>query len=108
MVTLLEKLERGEVVSKEASREMIEVLKRQQYRDGVGRTLRGVAVANKTGALDHLRSDVAIVYSDRGRIAMALTCEELPEVDYSADNPGLLLISRLSTVLLDGLGAARP
>jgi len=108
MVSLLEKLERGEVVSEAASREMIEVLKRQQYRDGVGRMLRGVSVANKTGALDHLRSDVAIVYSDRGRIAMALTCEDLPEVDYSADNAGLLLMSRLSAVLLDGLGAARP
>jgi len=108
MVTLLEKLEHGEVVSKEASREMIEVLKRQQYHDGVGRTLHGVPIANKVGALDHLRSDVALVYSDRGRIAMALTCEDLPEVDYTPDNPGLLLLSKLSSVLMDGLGAARP
>ena len=28
----------------------------------------------------------------------------LPEVDYSVDNPGLLLLSRLSAILVGGLG----
>jgi hypothetical protein len=73
MAALLEKLEKGEVVSREASAEMIAILKRQQFHDGIGRTLAGVPIANKTGALDRLRSDVAIVYSDRGRVAMAIT-----------------------------------
>jgi beta-lactamase class A len=105
MVTLLERLERGQLVSKDASAEMIGILKRQQYRDGVGRTLVGVEIANKTGALDRLRSDVAIVYSERGRIAMAITVDDLPEVVWNTENPGLLLLSRLSLALLDGLGA---
>jgi beta-lactamase class A len=108
MVTLLERLEAGEVVSPSAAREMIDLLKRQQYHDGIGRTLRGVPLATKPGALDHLRSDVGIVYSPRGRIAMAITCEDLPEVDYTPDNPGHLLISRLSLLLEDGLGRPSP
>ena len=41
-----------------------------------------------------------------GRIAMAITLEELPEVDYTVDNPGLLLLSRLSAVLVEALGGA--
>ena len=107
MVTLLEKLERGEVVSKEASAEMIGMLKRQQFHDGIGRTLTGVTIANKTGALDRLRSDVGIVYSERGRIAMAITVDDLPEVAWNTENPGLVLLSRLSLALLDGLGSLR-
>jgi beta-lactamase class A len=103
MVTLLEKLERGEVVSPEASREMIEILKREQYEDGIGRTLYDVPIASKSGALDRLRSDVAIVYTKRGRIAMAITCDDTPEVYYNPENPSLLLISRISLLLLEGL-----
>jgi beta-lactamase class A len=108
MVTLLEMLERGEVVSRAASREMLELLKRQQYRDGIFRNLRGVEAATKPGALDHLRSDVGVLYSDRGRIAMAITLQELPEIDYTVDNPALLLLSRLSGILVDGLGTVAP
>jgi beta-lactamase class A len=104
MVMLLERLERGEIVSPEASREMIEILKREQYTDGIGRTLYDVPIASKSGSLDRLRSDVAIVYTRRGRIAMAITCDDLPEVHYNPENPALLMISRLSLLLLDGLG----
>jgi beta-lactamase class A len=110
MLSLLERLERGEVVSPAASEEMIGILKRQQTHEGVGRTLNGVAIANKAGALDRQRSDVALVYSERGRIAMAITVDDLPETIWTVDNPGLLLLSRLSLALLDGLGSsgARP
>jgi beta-lactamase class A len=104
MVALLEKLERGEIVSPEASKEMIAILKRQQFHDGVGRNLKGVTIANKTGALDALRSDVGILYTPRGRIAYALTTDYIPEIDWSPDNPGLLLLSRLSELLVDELG----
>lgn len=104
MVTLLEKLERGEVVNPEASREMIAIMKRQQYQDGIPRALRGLQVANKTGALDRLRSDVGIVYTPRGRIAIAITCDDMPETLWSVDNPGLILISRLAKILVEELG----
>ena len=104
MVDLVERLERGTLVSPAASREMVELLKRQQYRDGIFRNLKGAVAATKPGALDHLRSDVGIVYTENGRIAMAITLADIPDVDYTVDNPGLLLLSRLSAVLVDGLG----
>ncbi|CAN5393228.1 hypothetical protein BH18ACI2_BH18ACI2_12190 [soil metagenome] len=104
MITLLEKLERGEVVNPAASQEMIELLKRQQDHRGIGRTLNGVEIGSKAGALDHLRSDVGILYTKRGRIAMAITCDEMPEVIWTVDNPGYLLLSRLSLLLIEGLG----
>jgi beta-lactamase class A len=104
MVTLLEKLETGQVVSKEASAEMIAILKRQQYTDGLGRNLLDtVPIASKSGSLDRLRSDVGIVYTRRGRIAMAITVDDMPVVHYNKDNEGELLIWRLSQLLQAGL-----
>jgi len=108
MVGLLERLERGELVSPEASRDMLEILKRQQHHEGIGRSLIGVPLATKPGALDRLRSDVGIVYSERGRIAMAITVDDLPETVWTVDNPGYLMLSRLSQILLDGLGRPMP
>ncbi|MBL8183407.1 MAG: serine hydrolase [Blastocatellia bacterium] len=104
MVRLLEMLERGEVVSKEASAEMIAILRRQQYKDGIGRNaLDTVPVASKSGSLDRLRSDVGIVYTRRGRIAMAITVDDMPVVQYIMDDMGNELIWRLSQILQEGL-----
>jgi beta-lactamase class A len=63
----------------------------------------GVPMASKYGALDALRSCVAILYTKQGRIAIAITVDEMPEVVWSVDNPGYLVISRLSEILIDGL-----
>lgn len=106
MVTLLTGLYRGTVVSPAASQEMIAVLRRQQYHDGIGRDMTGTPIASKSGALDHLRSDVAIVYSPGGPIALAITVNNIPAVNYGVDNPGDLLISSLSEVLVHGLAAS--
>ena len=104
MVLLLEKLERGEVAGAAASKEMIDLLKRQKFHDGIFRWNWKLPVANKTGALDLLRSDVGIIYTPRGRIALAVTCDDMPEPDWTDDNPALLLMSRLSKIVVDGLG----
>ena len=104
MVVLLEKLERGQVVSPEASKEMLDLMKREQARAGIGRALWTTPKATKSGALDRLRSDAGVIYTKRGRIAMAITADDMPEVNWTADNPGYLLLSRLSLILIDGLG----
>jgi beta-lactamase class A len=103
MVLLLEKLERGEIISPEASKEMIDLMKREQEHYAIGRSLGDVPMATKYGALDYLRSAIGIIYSKKGRIAMAITCDEIPAVDWSVDNPGYLLMSRLSLILTDRL-----
>lgn len=100
MVSLLERIERGQMVSEAASKEMIAVLKRQQDNDCIRRKLQIMPVANKTGALDALRSDVGIVYSPKGRIAMAITCDGMPKVDYGPNNAGALLIADVAEMLV--------
>jgi len=103
MVLLLEKLERGEVVSSAVSREMIDLMKREQGRYAIGRSLWDVPVASKYGALDHLRSSIGIIYSKKGKIALAISCDDMPDVMWSVDNPAYLLMSELSAMLVTGL-----
>ena len=107
MVEILAKLDRGEIISPAASKEMLDLMKREQARYAIGRTIADTPVASKYGALDHLRSCVALVYSKRGKIAIAITVDDMPEVNWSVDNPGYLLMSRLSLILIDGLGSSR-
>ncbi len=103
MVLLLEKLERGEVVSSAASKEMIDLMKREQGRYAIGRSLWEVPIASKYGALDRLRSSIGIIYSKKGKIAIAISCDDMPEVMWSVDNPAYLLMSELSELLVHGL-----
>jgi len=91
-------------VSAAASAEILAVLKRQQDQSGIQRKMPTLKIANKTGALDHLRSDVGIVYSSGGRIAMAITVDDIPEVAWTVDNPGYLIIARIAELLVTGLG----
>jgi len=104
MVLVMEKLERGDIISPAVSKEMIELMKREQDRNAIGRSLWDVSMASKYGALDRLRSAIAILYTKNGRIAMAISCDDMPETMWSVDNPAYLLMSRLSEVLVDGLG----
>ena len=104
MVVLMEKLERGEIISPAVSKEMIDLMKREQSHYAIGRTLSDTPMATKYGALDRLRSAIGIIYSKKGRIAMAITVDDMPEINWSVDNPGYLLMSRLSLILIDGLG----
>ena len=99
MVLVMEKLDRGEVISPAASKEMIELMRREQGRNTIGRSLWNVPLASKYGALDRLRSAVGILYTKNGKIAMAIWCDDMPETIWSVDNPAYLLISRLSEVL---------
>jgi len=103
MVLVMEKLERGEIVSPAVSKEMIDLMKREQDRNAIGRSLWDVPMASKFGALDRLRSAVGILYTKNGKIAMAISCDDMPETMWSVDNPAYLLMSRLSEVLVAGL-----
>jgi beta-lactamase class A len=47
---------------------------------------------------------VGIVYTKGGAVAIAITVDDMPEPDWSPDNPGDLLISSLSEDLIQELG----
>ena len=104
MVQIMEKLERGEIISPAASKEMLDLMKREQARYAIGRSLWEAPMASKYGALDRLRSAVGIIYTKKGKIAMAISCDDMPDIMWSVDNPAYVLMSQLSEVLVNGLG----
>jgi len=104
MVLVMEKLERGEIISPAASKEMIDLMKEEQARFAIGRSQWDLPMASKYGALDRLRSAVGIIYSKKGKIAMAISCDDMPEIMWSVDNPAYMLMSQLSEALVNGLG----
>jgi len=78
-------------------------MKEEQARFAIGRSQWDLPMASKYGALDKLRSAVGIIYAKKGKIAMAISCDDMPEIMWSVDNPAYLLMSQLSEVLVSGL-----
>jgi beta-lactamase class A len=106
MVKLLELLHQGKIVSPDVSKDIIGILKMQQFKTGIGRHApEEVTVASKSGSLDALRSDVGIAYTKAGPIALAITVDGMPLTDYSPDNIGEKLIWNVASALTEGLSS---
>jgi beta-lactamase class A len=73
LMTLMEKLARGEAVDKTASAEMVAILGRQKFNDRIPAGLpAGTRVAHKTGEITKIQHDAAIVYADRPFVLVVL------------------------------------
>ncbi|MGH9161590.1 MAG: serine hydrolase [Vicinamibacteraceae bacterium] len=104
MVTLLERLHQGKMVSAAASKDVIGILKEQQVTASMGRHApEEWTIASKSGSLNALRSDVGLIYSSGDPIALAVTVDDMPVADYSPDNVGEKLIWQLTEAIVQGL-----
>lgn len=116
MMTLMEKLARRELVSREASEEMLSILRKQHDQDEVprylypGETRRAeLKIANKTGALDDLRNDVALVETPRGDYVFSVFCQNARDRRWIPENAASVTIARLARLLFDYFwDAAKP
>ena len=102
MLDLLLLLAEGRIGDAALSREILTMMEAQSHRDGIPRYLpEDWKYAGKTGAVNAVRNDVAIVTAPDGRrFALALFCQQLPTIQWTAENPGLLALARLSRRLL--------
>jgi len=74
LYTVLMAIARGQAVSASASTEMIGILKRQKFRDGIPAGLPdGIAVAHKTGTITKIHHDGGIVFAARPYVLAVLT-----------------------------------
>lgn len=105
VVLLLEKLYNGKIVNRKVSDEMLRIMKNQQDESMMRRFLPieegKVAVANKTGAVDHFRGDVGIVFTSKCDYAVAIFCDELADTSYALDCDAHLAVAELSKAIYD-------
>ena len=74
LLALLEAIAHGRAVDASASREMVEILKRQQLNESIPAGLPpGTPVAHKTGAITKVHHDAAVVYARRPFVLVILT-----------------------------------
>ncbi|CEK15162.1 beta-lactamase class A [Chthonomonas calidirosea] len=102
MLQLLEMIATGSLGSEALCEEFLAILSKQHYRDCIPRYLpEEWRYAGKTGSIDEARNDVGIVTDAVGnRFALALFCQELQVVCWTADNPGEIALAQLAKRLL--------
>lgn len=89
-------------------RQMIEIMRNQQYRNMVPHYLetidtsdQGSAIADKIGALDDVRNDVALIYSKAGPIVISAFTYDNKDQTWIAENEAELLIARMAKQIVD-------
>ncbi len=93
---LLERIYLGELVSKEASDQMIEIMKHQKHRNRIARYLpTDVIVANKTGLMRNVVHDAGIVHAENGDYVLCVLTKDIPS------SPAKRLIGEISYIIYD-------
>ena len=102
MLDLLVLLAQGRIGDAALSQEILTIMEAQAYRDGIPRFLpEDWKYAGKMGAINPARNDVAIVTAPDGRrFALSLFCQQLPTIQWTAENPGLIALAQLAKRLL--------
>jgi len=74
LARLFESIARGDAASRQSSAAMLEILKRQQFNNGIPAGLPpGTPVAHKTGTITAVHHDAGIVYASRPYVLVVLT-----------------------------------
>ena len=96
LTVLMERIARLQAVDADASRQMIEILKRQQFNDAIPANLpAGTQVAHKTGSITKIHHDAAIVLAPEPFVLVVLV-RGIEDIKQSG-----ALIARIARVLYD-------
>lgn len=101
-------IERCDLADVQLCKTMIGIMKNQQYRNMVPHYLEtqdasehGSMTADKLGALDDVRNDVAIVYTKGGPIVISAFTWDNKDQSWIMENEAELLIARMSKAIVD-------
>lgn len=79
----------------------LRMLKSQFDRNDLPRYLGHMDVANKTGALDDVRNDVAILYAPEGPVIISGFTYDNTDRSWTADNAAQVLLGKLAKAIVD-------
>jgi beta-lactamase class A len=99
---LVELLHKGELVSVDASKAMLEHMKKCDDKDKFSRFLpKGVTVAHKTGSVSSSRTDAGILYFKNGPVALCVLTNENEDKNWTPDNAGNRLCANVAKVVVE-------
>jgi len=108
MMMIFQKLAEGDVISESASEEMIAILAKQHDRNMIPRLLPidydsvsgdydSAIVANKTGAVDGVRNDVALIRFANGKQwVICILTKDLRDLSWKVDHEGEIAIAKIA------------
>jgi beta-lactamase class A len=86
----------------------LHMLKVQFFRNSIPRYLETLdttegdsAIANKTGALDHVRNDVGAVYTKKGVIVISMFTHDNADTSWTPDNEAEVLMAKIAKDIVD-------
>jgi beta-lactamase class A len=107
MAEVMESIQRCDLKDAGLCAKMLEILRNQQDRCGIPRYIEFVdtsetpaAVANKTGALDDVRNDVALVTTKSAPIIISAFTWDNQDQRWTCDNGAQLLIARMAEAIV--------
>ena len=100
MVGLMEKIYKGEVISKKASEKMIRLLGRNYYdENAISQIPPTVFVASKHGSVNQSRSETILVMAPHGAYIFSIITKNQQDQSWQATNEGWVLATKLSALL---------
>ncbi len=108
MAQLMESIYRCDLGDRSLCLQMITMMRNQQDHDMLPRYLTTSdsseelsPIADKVGALDDVRNDVALVYTKRGPIVISVFTYNNADKSWTPDNKAEILIGRMSKAIVD-------
>jgi beta-lactamase class A len=101
VVRILEELYKGRLLSPELTKLALEILKKQEYTEMIGRLLPiGTITATKSGQIMGVRNDVGFVLSSRA-YAVAICSKGCADLRYHIDNEAIWVIAKISKLIFE-------
>lgn len=108
MAKVMEDIYRCDLGDHRLCLQMITIMRNQQYRDMLPRYLESAdasdglsPIADKIGALDDVRNDVALVYTQRGPVIISIFTYGNEDKSWTPENKAEMLIGRLAQVIVN-------
>ncbi len=105
VVSILEKLYKGQLLNPELTVLALEILKKQEYTEMIGRLLpEGTVIGTKSGQIMGVRNDVGFVFSSQA-YAVAICSQGCTDLRYHIDNEAIWVIAKISRLIFDAMQA---
>jgi beta-lactamase class A len=106
---IMESIYRCDLGDRDLCLQMITIMRNQQYRAMLPRYLERPdtsetlsAIADKIGALDDVRNDVALVYTQRGPVIISIFTYDNADKSWTPENKAEILIGRMAQTIVKG------